>query len=119
VCSCANRIDTIDGWHDDCGEYGWRMSDGPIKEEPLEEQDDPAASREVTPVVPRFRSDIEVLKFLTQPEEPPCISVRPEASLTIAFIFGDASGHAFGTSEWIKSSEKGPGDNTIDCNYGT
>jgi hypothetical protein len=84
----------------------------------LEEQDAPAAPKEMKPV-PRFRSDVEVLKFLTQPEYPPCIAVRPEASSTIAFIFGDASCHGFGTSEWIKSTERGPGDDAIDGDYGT
>jgi hypothetical protein len=109
---------TIDGWREGRDEYGWGMSDRLIKDELLEEQDDPAAPKEVTPV-PRFRSDIEVLKFLTQPEDPPRISVRPEPSSTIAFIFGDASGHGFGTSEWVKTSEEGPGDATIDGDYGT
>jgi hypothetical protein len=41
---------TIDGWRDGRGEYGWRMSDRIIKDELLEEQDDPAAPKEVTPV---------------------------------------------------------------------
>jgi hypothetical protein len=89
---------TIDGWRDNRDKYGWRLCDNLIKDELLEEQDDPAAPKEVTPV-PKFRSDIEVLKFLTQSTEPPCISVQPEASSTIAFIFGNASGHGFGTSE--------------------
>jgi hypothetical protein len=109
---------TIDGWRENRDEYGWRMCDNLVKDELLEEQDNSEAPKEVTPV-PRFRSGINFLKFLTQPEEPPCISVRPEASSTIAFIFGDASGHGFGTSEWVKKSEEGPGDDTIDGDYGT
>jgi hypothetical protein len=53
---------TIAGLREDRDEYGWRMCNNLAKDKLLEEHDDPAAPREVTPV-PRFRSAIEVLKF--------------------------------------------------------
>lgn len=101
---------TIDGWRENRDEDGWRISS---EVEPLQDGPqgpDSAPSR--VKAVPRLANDLRALEELTASEHPPKVRVRPTATATVAFLFGDASGAGFGQSLWML------GEEDVDVFYG-
>jgi hypothetical protein len=99
---------TIDSWRAHRDEEGWRISDD--RGVSREEASDTAPER--VKAVPRLVRDLEALEELTTAEEPPAIRVRPVATATVAFMYGDASGAGFGQSLWLLGAEE------VDVFYG-
>ncbi len=52
----------------------------------------------MTDPVPRFKDDLEALKWFTEPELPPLRVVRPSEVVQVFYGFGNASGKQFGVT---------------------
>ena len=99
---------TIDGFRDDRGEGGWKMT-GPrlrdmlaARRENDSELEELEAAADITvpecvKVQPRLFSDVRALVKLTEPVDPPRESMRSNKPL-FGFLPGDASGSGFGAA---------------------
>ena len=64
-------------------------------------------------IVPRMEFDVEALEQLTESEEPPHRTLRPDKQgAKVRYFFGDASGAGFGMSGWT------PGDEKVEVDFG-
>jgi len=99
---------TLENWRPDRDEDGWRLTSVP--DSTLGEkmgvptwETDQSPPKLVSPV-PRLRDDVKALKSFTRDMTPLRLRARPRKGCAVIFIFGDASGHGFGSSLWIQGS---------------
>ena len=103
---------SLEMWRGDRDEEGWKIKqDVPPASPGIELEDEPntvldekgfvterGPSSGFTPVVPRFRDDLEALLWLTESDTPVKRIVRRREIVTVIYGFGDASSGGFGAS---------------------
>jgi hypothetical protein len=101
---------SLDSWRANRDEDGWRRMNHVVEPRlDIEERVEPPKFVEA---VARLKQDVEALMSFTDVRAPPSVPIRP-TSVTVAHLWGDASGAGFGSSLWIK------GEGEIDLVYGT
>jgi hypothetical protein len=89
---------TMNEWRPDRDEEGWKLCDVKVDYDSF---DPPARVK----VLARLGHDLRALAELTEAVVPPQVPARPSKVATSRWIFGDASGPGFGSSDW-KASDK-------------
>ncbi|KAL7579738.1 hypothetical protein ACA910_021880 [Epithemia clementina (nom. ined.)] len=85
---------TINAWRPDRDEEGWKTGDEKVEYDHLNA---PPCVR----LMKRMRFDVEALEELTSAEQPPERLFRPNKfGSRPTYVFGDASGSGYGTSNW-------------------
>jgi hypothetical protein len=97
---------TLDSWRPNRDSQGWKTQ--PLSDVELDGLTLPSSTANNPPeyisAVGQLTADIAALRLLFSPSYPPKRAVRPQATATAAYGFGDASGSGFGTTLLIQGT---------------
>jgi hypothetical protein len=100
---------TLDSWRANRDEDGWRQMNAVEPRLDIEER---IKAPKFVKAAARLKQDVGVLMSFTDVRAPPSVPIRP-TSVTVAHLWGDASGAGFFSSLWIE------GEGEIYLVYGT